>query len=683
VKIEENPLLFPGSTLEIPFDKIRAEHVEPAVNSMMEEAARALTAVEELSAPRTYENTMHALERCTERLEVTMTVVGHLEAVASTPELRAAYNAVRPAVSAFFASIPLRPALFSALSAYSKTEDALALEGPKKRFLTKTLDDFRRNGANLDLAGKARLEAISRELAEATGKFGQNVLDATIEWELYVEDVDALAGLPESALAAAKDSASRKGKEGYRFTLQGPSYLALVTYADDPALREKVYRAYNTRATSGALDNGPLLAQIIRLRREQAAVLGYASFADLVLEDRMAKTGKRAREFVTDLTERTKAAFARETEQLNAFRNELEGGPLKPLEPWDVAYYSEKQRKALYDFDEEELRPYFPLDRAVAGLFETVHRLYGVRIEDNPRLPTWHKDVRGYDVRDENGEFLASFYADFFPRDDKRGGAWMNGLVTGIASGNHGSPHLGLICTNVTPSVAGKPALLTHQEVTTLFHEFGHLMHHCLSRVAVRSLAGTSVAWDFVELPSQIMENWCWEREALDFFARHHETSEPVPASLFAKITKAKTYREATAMMRQLGFAAVDQALHVDYDAAKDGDVVAYARDVMQTYAPARFPPDYAMIASFTHLFSSAVGYAAGYYSYKWAEVLDADAFTRFRKAGVFDRTVGNDFRRKILERGDSDDPAVLYKSFMGRDPSLDALLARSGLATA
>jgi len=674
-----NPLL--SLAFHVPFDRIRTEHVEPAIGALVEDATRALEAIEAHEGPRTYEGTVHALERATERLEVAMTVVGHLEAVSSTPELRAAYNAVRPAVSAFFASIPLRPRLWQALKSYAATPEALSLSGAPRRFLKKTLDDFRRHGADLEPAGKARLEAISRELAEVTARFGQNVLDATAEWELVVEDPKALSGLPESALAAAKESAEQKGRKGYRFTLQAPSYIPLVTYADDATLRERAYRAFNARATKGPLDNAPLLSSIVRLRREQAALLGYATFADLVLEDRMAKNGDRARAFVHDLTTRARAAFERETGELTTFRKKLEGNAAPALAAWDVAYYAEKQRKALYDFDEEELRPYFPLERAVEGLFETARRLYGVQIEPNRRLSTWHPDVTCYDVSDADGTFLASFYADFYPREEKRGGAWMNGLVTGVSDDRTSSPHLGLICANVTPKVGGKPALLTHQEVTTLFHEFGHLMHHCLSRVSVRSLAGTNVAWDFVELPSQIMENWCWERAALDTFAHHFESGAAIPGALFSKMVRARTYREATAMMRQLGFAAVDLALHVDYDEQKDGSIVDYARRIMQEYAPVRFPEDYAMIASFTHLFSSNVGYAAGYYSYKWAEVLDADAFTRFRKEGVFSSTVGDAFRREILERGDSDEPERLYHAFMGREPSLDALLERSGLA--
>jgi oligopeptidase A len=674
-----NPLL--SLKFAIPFDEIRAEHVEPAVEALLAESEAALAAIEADTAHRTYDSVMGALERSTERLDVAMTVVGHLESVVSTPELRAVYNAVRPPVSAFYAGIPLRPRLWEALKAYSTTEEAQALTGARKRFLKKTVDDFKRNGADLDEGGKTRLREISSELAELTSKFGQNVLDSTAEWELVIENEEELAGLPESARLAARESAEKKGKPGYRFTLQAPSYIPLATYLDDRKVREKAYRAYNARASSGALDNGPVIVEVLKLRNEQAKILGYGSFAELVLEDRMAKSGARARDFVTDLTRRCQAAFEREKVELENFKNEVAGKGAPVLAPWDVAYYAEKQRQALYDFDEEELRPYFPLESAMKGLFETAKRLYGLQIEKNDSLETWSPAVTAYDIKDEDGTFLASFYADFYPREEKRGGAWMNALVTGIKDGAVHTPHLGLVCGNVTLPLGDRPALLTHQEVTTLFHEFGHLLHHCLSGVSVRSLAGTNVAWDFVELPSQIMENWCWERAALDTFARHYETGETIPDALFTKMLRARTYREATATMRQLGFAATDLALHVDYDPATDGDVIEYARKAMQPYAPAPFPDGYAMIAGFTHLFSSAVGYAAGYYSYKWAEVLDADAFTRFQRAGVFSRDVGDDFRRKILERGDSEDPAVLYKDFMGREPSLDALLERAGLA--
>lgn len=638
--------------------------------------------IERQGGPLTYENTFGVLDTATEPLDVAMSVVGHLECVVSTPELRAAYNAVKPEVSAFYAGIPLRPALYSKLREYAECEEARRLDSARRRFIKKTLEDFRRHGAELDVGGKARLEAISRELAQLTARFAQNVLDSTAAFELIVEDEQKLAGLPESAVVAARESAREKGKEGWRFTLQAPSLIPLLTYLDDRSIREQVWRAYNRRATAGELDNAPLVRRILELRREQAALLSYPTFADLVLEDRMAKTGALARKFVEELTQKTRSAFEREREQLEEFRQRT-GGEAGPITPWDLAYYAEKQRRALYDFDEEALRPYFVLERAVGGLFETARRLYGVRVEQNTKTVTWHPDVRAYDLYDEDGAFLASFYADFYPRDEKRGGAWMNGLVTGVAGPRGLTPHLGLICANVTPPVGGRPALLTHQEVTTLFHEFGHLLHHCLSRVEVRSLAGTNVAWDFVELPSQIMENWCWQREALDSFARNYETGESIPPELFEKMSRARTYREATAMMRQLGFAAVDLALHMTYEEARDGDVLAYARRVMQPYAPVAYPDEYAMIASFSHLFSSHVGYAAGYYSYKWAEVLDADAFTRFRDGGVFNRAVGSEFRHKVLARGDSDDPMTLYREFMGREPRLEALLERSGLVPA
>jgi oligopeptidase A len=674
----DNPIL--STAFAISFERITADQVEPAIAAARARAEVALAAIESAGSV-TYDATLGALDHATEPLEVAMTVVGHLEAVVSTPELRAAYNAVSPGVSAFFASVPLRSALYKVLTDFAATAEAAELTPSKKRFLKKTLDDFRRNGAGLPEAGKERLQQISHELAELTSRFGQNVLDATAEWELLVEDEAALAGLPASAIAAARESAEKKGKKGYRFTLQAPSYIPLLTYLDDATIRERAYRAYNARASSGPLDNRPLIEKIIRLRREQSALLGYPNFADFVLEDRMAKNGARARAFVEDLTKRTEKSFARETEELAKFRRGLPGDDDKPMEPWDVTYYAEKQRRALYDFDEEQLRPYFPLPRVVEGLFETARRLYGLRIRRNEKLTTWHPDVTAYDISDEDGTFLASFYADFFPREEKRPGAWMNALRTGISSHELHTPHLGLICANVTTPIGDKPALLTHQEVTTLFHEFGHLLHQCLSRVEVRSLAGTNVAWDFVELPSQIMENWCWERAALDTFARHIETDATIPEALFSKMVRARKYREASAMMRQLGFAVMDLALHVDYDPQREGDVVVYARKVMQPYAPAPFKDDYAMIAGFTHLFSSAIGYAAGYYSYKWAEVLDADAFTRFRKDGVFSRAVGDEFRKAILERGDSDDPASLYRNFMHREPSLDALLERSGLA--
>lgn len=678
---DTNPLLNIG--FQLPFDAVKPEHIRPAVQQLLADVERALVAIEEVEGPRTYANTMHALDYATEPLERAMGMVGHLETVANTPELRDAHNAVRPEVSAFYASIPLRPALYGALKAFATTEEAKALTGAKARYLKKTLDEFRRSGAELDEPGKERLRAISREMAELTSKFSQNVLDETAAFELIVEDEARLSGLPESAKEAAKADAQSKGKAGYRFTLHAPSLTPVLTYLDDRSIREQVWTAYNTRASSGERNNAPIILKVLELRNEQAKLLGYQDFAAMVLEDRMAHTAQTALDFVRTLHSKTDVAFRNEAIELEHFKESVEGKSAPPLAPWDVGYYSEKQRRALYDFDEEELRPYFAVDAVMNGLFETARRLYGVRIDPNPHLPTWHSDVRAYDIKDASGEHLASFYSDIFPREEKRGGAWMNSFISGTVSDGNLSPHLGLICANVTPPVGNKPALLTHNEVSTMFHEFGHLLHHCLSRVEVRSLAGTNVAWDFVELPSQIMENWCWEKDALNTFAKHYETGETIPDALFDKMIRARTYRAASMMMRQLGFAAVDMALHVEYDAQRDGDLLTYARTVMQDYAPTPYPESYAMVASFGHLFSSSVGYAAGYYSYKWAEVLDADAFTRFKAGGVFSAEIGDAFRRSILERGDTEEPMELYKRFMGREPSLDPLLERFGLLPA
>jgi oligopeptidase A len=398
----------------------------------------------------------------------------------------------------------------------------------------------------------------------------------------------------------------------------------------------------------------------------------------------MARRGEKAEAFLLDLKAKTESRFREENAELREFRRSLEGPGAPELEPWDVAYYAEKQRAALYDFDEEALRPYLPLESVVAGMFEIFGRVFGIRVQQEHGTPGWDPEVRYYSVRDEaDDSWLGSFYGDFFPRENKRGGAWMDAFITGGPGPDRFEPHLALICANLTPPAGDRPALLTHREAETIFHEFGHLLHHILSQVDVRSLAGTSVSWDFVELPSQIMENWCWEREALDLFARHFETGQPIPEDLFQKMRRARNFRSANAQMRQLSFGIMDLALHIHYSSERDGDVIAYTRRILQEFSPAALPPEHAMVAGFNHLFANPVGYGAGYYSYKWAEVLDADAFTRFRQSGIFHRGVGAEFRSQVLARGNSGDPADLYRGFMGRDPDPNALLERLGLLAA
>ena len=672
-----NPLIQLG--FEIPFDQIEAVHVEPAIDALLTEAQAAVDAIAANDEPRTYANTLGALEEATELLERAMTVIDHLESVATNDALRAAYNATRPRVSAFWSELAMNDGLYQAVRAFEKTDEVGALSPTERRFLEKTQDDFRRHGAELNPEDKAKLQSIEIDLTKLTTEFSQNVLDETNAFELIITDESKLAGLPESAKQAAAENARAKGVEGWRFTLHAPSMIPMLTYLDDPSIREHVWRAYNTRAVSGGRDNRRIIGRVLELRRAKAKLLGYGDFSDLVTEDRMAKIGAKAKAFIDDLRAKTQGAFERENQDLQAYRNEIEGDSAPALDPWDAGYYSEKQRQAQYDFNEEDLRPYFPLDRVLDGLFATAQALYEIEIVEH-EAATWDREVKSYAIHDTDGTMIAAFYVDLFPRENKRGGAWMNALVSAAHREEEAPPHLGLFCANVNPPVGGKPALLTHREVETLFHEFGHLLHHCFSRVSVRSLAGTNVAWDFVELPSQIMENWCWERSGLDLFAAHYESGERIPDELYEKMGRARTYRAANAQMRQLGLAAVDLALHQSYAPNRDGDVMAFGRAILQRHSSTTLPDDYAMLAGFGHIFAHPVGYAAGYYSYKWAEVLDADAFTRFKKEGITNPEVGRAFRDTILSKGNSEEAEKLYQDFMGRGPKLDPLLERAGL---
>jgi oligopeptidase A len=660
-------------TTAIPFDSIEASDVEPAIDRLLATARERVSAIGTDPNEPTWDNTMGALEDSTYELEWAMGVVGHLESVMSGDALRAAYEAVQPGVSAFYAGIPLDPRLWTRLRAFADTDAAAGLDATRARALRKTLDEFRRHGAELGDADKTRLREISVALAEVTTKFAQNVIDASGKFELIVDDPARLAGLPDSEIAAARARAERaEHDEAWRFTLQAPSLFPALRYLDDRQLREQLWRAYDARACGGEFDNSARISKILELRAERAQLLGYESFADLVLVDRMAETGSKARAFVEDLEARTRPAFERERAELSQFAE-------MDLEPWDVGYWAEKLRRERTDFDEEALRAYFPLEQVIDGVFELAQRLYGIKIAPAPDVQSWHPDVRVYQIR-EGDRNLGWFHADLHPRERKRDGAWMNALVTGAADADGVlGPHVGLICANLDEPLDDRPALLRHREVETLFHEFGHLLHHMLTDVPLRSLAGTNVAWDFVELPSQIMENWCWERACVDLFARHWQTGEPIPDALFDRLLATRQFRAATAQMRQLGFATLDLSMHVEAD-ARGADPIEYAREILARFAPAPLPRGQAMVCGFNHLFSSPVAYAAGYYSYKWAEVLDADAFSAFRDAGVFSREVGSRFRRTILARGDSRDPAALYRDFMGRDPELDPLLARNGL---
>lgn len=675
--MSDNPLLSLG--FDIPFEDIKPEHFEPAIEVLLQKAEQDFQNLLNVQGERTYENTLKALDRLGEGLYRVFGMLYHLNAVVTSPEIRATLQAVQPRVTAFQSRVTLSQELYQALKDFAATSEAQHLTGAKKRFLELSLDEFRRSGADLPADKKQRLEEINLRLSDICTRFSQNVVDATAEFELLIEDESKLSGLPESARAAARQSAESKGKPGWRFTLAQPSYLPVMFYLDDAEIRKTMYSAFQQRASVEPYDNEPLINEILALRKEKAQLLGYKDFADLVLEDRMAGSGTRALQFEQDMTAKIRPFFEQENAELLEYRRALEGDNAPALQSWDVSYYAEKLRKASYDFDEEALKPYFAVDKVMAGLFEITRRVYGVTVQEVSGVQAWHPEVKTYEIFNEEGTRLARFFVDWFPRETKRSGAWMNSFYTGDRDGTF-EAHLGLMCGNLTPPVGDEPALLTHSDVETIFHEWGHLIHHALSHVEVKSLAGTNVAWDFVELPSQIMENWAWEREALDLFAHHHQTGETIPDDLFEKMVAARNFRAANVAMRQLSFGTTDLMLHIKYNPELDGNVIQYSRELLGQFMAVKPGDEFRMITSFSHLFSSPVGYGAGYYSYKWAEVLDADAFSRFRNEGIFNRATGQDFLEKILSRGASEDPAKLYRDFMGRDPDPNALLERSGL---
>jgi oligopeptidase A len=668
-----NPLLL--DTRPLPFDQVRAEHVVPAIQALLVQARAEVDAIARTTPPLTYESTFGRLEQATLRLSIAMSVVEHLEAVATTPELRTAYGTILPPVSEFWSSIPLNLELYQTLKAFSLTANASSLSETRRRSVHKTLEEFQRSGAELPEVKKARLREIDAQLSQHTTSFSQNVLDGLNRFELFVDETRT-TGLPSTAKNMAKEAAERAGKPGYMFTLHAPSSIPVLTFAEDRKLREEVWRASSQRGLTVG-NNLELVQAILSLRHEKAELLGFRNFADFVTVDRMAESGERAKAFVADLTERTRAAFDRETRELRTFFVEQLARPGEELEPWDIAFAAEKQRQAVYSFEEEALRPYLSADRALGGAFSLAERLFGVRIEPTA-LPTWHESVRSYRLIDADGRERGVFYVDLYPRASKREGAWMHGIVAGTS----GQPHVALFCLNAQPPTQDTPSLLSFRDLETVFHEFGHLLHHMLSDVEVRSLACTNVAQDFVELPSQILENWCSEKLALDEFACHYQSGEPLPVELVAKLHQARNYRAASAQMRQLGFAAVDLALHTSRPEGSPEQINALAEGILTHYSVTQGKPGSSMIASFGHLFSHPIGYAAGYYSYKWAEVLDADAFTKFRKNGLFDRKTGEEFRHSILSQGDSAPPLDLFRSFMGREPDLTAMLARQGLVT-
>ncbi|PXA05637.1 oligopeptidase A [Coraliomargarita sinensis] len=693
------------------------DHIEADINKALQDARSTVDTVAGQEAPLSYANTIAALDDGLEPLNRAWGLVSHLDSVCNSPELRAAHNKMLPKVTEFFSGIPLNDALWEKIKAFGESDDVAKLTPTKQRYVEETLADFREQGADLPGEKKKRAAELQNRLAELTQKYSENCLDATNAWEKIIHEESGLSGLPESAISAAKQDAEQKGHhDAWRFTLQAPSYIAVMTYADSEALREEIWRAFDEIGRGKSYNNQELVREILDLRQELAQLMGEKDFADHVTKRRMAGSGSKALQFTEDLFNKVSDQFQKEAEQIRQYKSDTKGEEKELLQPWEAAYWAEKQRKAHYDFDEETLRPYFPINKVIDGMFDIVQEIFDLRIEerdtrsgmwnmgselqDTPggdkehtsRMPepaspeavaTWHKEVKFYELFDaRTDEMLGAFYADWHPRESKRGGAWMNYLITGNRDPEAGdrTPHLGLICGNLTPSVGDKPALLTHSEVETIFHEFGHLLHHLCGEVEVKSLNGVNVPWDFVELPSQIMENWCWERQSLDRFARHHETGEPIPDALFDKMLAARNYMKASFNVRQLSFGKMDLELHMNWPNTSKEDLDTFIEDALEGYAAEYKTKPKPKAYNMGHLFSHPVGYAAGYYSYKWAEVLDADAFTRFKEEGILNPKTGREFRDKILAKGNSKDPTELYKDFMGREPDPNALLRRDGI---
>ena len=692
-----HPFLAPD--FHIRWSTLVPEAVEPDIRHALELAKANIEAIcLQDPAAATYESTFLAFEKASEKLNEGWGRLNHLDSVSDNPAQREALGKMLPDVTDYYSSLALNDRLWAVVKAVGESAEIKSLSPVQQRFVEETLAEFRNSGADLPADRKERIAAIEAELSKITKEYSEHVLDSTNAWELIITDESKLAGLPDSAKAGAAANARAKGHDNaWRFTLQFPSMFPIMQHLHDDEIRHQVWEASSKVGAVGEYDNTALVWRILELRHEKAEILGHEHFADLTLLRRMAKTGGSALNFIGNLHTRIQPAFLAEYKQLAQFKAAESGQPVGPLEPWEVAYWAEKQRLKNYDFDEEALRPYFPVDGVMAGMFEIASRLFGITIRQleavffdspsnyqpstlNTQLPveTWHPECAFYEIHDsKTTAHLGSFYADWHPRESKRGGAWMNSLHTGAL----GEPHLGLIIGNMSPPVDGNPALLTHREVETIFHEFGHLLHGLLSEVAVKSLAGTNVPWDFVELPSQIMENFCWDRESLDLFARHFETEEPIPEDLFVKMIAAKNYLSASGFMRQLAFAKLDLELHTRLADFLGKDLDAVDREVLADYLAPLKTPSPSMMRRFNHLFSSPTGYAAGYYSYKWAEVLDADAFTRFQNEGVLNSETGGAFREHILSKGNSVPPDELYRRFMGRDPDQEPLLIRAGLA--
>ncbi len=672
-----NPLLEKFNTPfeTAPFDQIKNEHFLEAFQEGIKAGKAEIDAITSQSETPTFENTIEALDKAGTLINSISNIFFNLNSAETSEEMQQLAQEISPLLSKYSNDISLNEQLFQRVKSVYDSNPSLNVE--QQTLLTKTYKGFSRNGANLSNEDKERLRALDIELSQLSLKFGENVLKETNEFELVITNEEDLAGLPDGVKEAAKLTAQQKGKEdSWVITLDYPSYIPFMMYAENSDLRKELFLAFGSRAfKNNEYNNTEIVKKIVQLREQRAQLLGYNAHANFVLEERMAGSAERVLSFLDDLLVKAKPVAQKEFDELKEYAKDLSG--TDTFNRWDLSYYNEKLKKERFSIDDETLKPYFKLENVTNGVFEVANKLYDLNFTERKDIPVYHQDVTTYEVTDNNGRHIGVFYADFFPREGKRAGAWMTSFRGQHKTGEtEQRPHISIVC-NFTKPTADKPSLLTFNEVTTLFHEFGHALHGLLADTTYSSLSGTSVYWDFVELPSQVLENWCYEPECLDLFAKHYETGEAIPQEYIQKIKDSASFMEGTATLRQLSFGKLDMSWHSTPTDRID-DVAAFED---QSMAETNLLPSVAetnMSCAFSHIFQG--GYSAGYYSYKWAEVLDADAFDYFKQNGIFNKEIANSFKKNVLSAGGSEHPMTLYKRFRGQEPTVDALLKRAGL---
>ena len=674
IKNNNNPLIKPFD--KAPFSKIKNEHFKPAFLKTIQDARIEIDAIINNKDAPTFENTIAALDYSGYQLDRVSSVFFNLNSAETNEDIQRIAQEISPLLSEFSNDITLNEALFNRVKAVYQQQTRLDLTVEQKTLLDKRYKSFSRNGANLEDAQKKRLREIDAELAKLKLKFGENILAETNKYQMHLTNASDLDGLPNGAKEAAAQLAKSKDKNGWLITLDYPSYIPFMKYAKNRELRKKLSLAFGSKAfKDDKLDNQQNVLQIVNLRHERANLLGYKTHAHFVLEERMAETPKKVISFLDELLTKAKPAAEKEFKELEQFAKELDG--IERLEKWDSSYYSEKLKQKLFDLDDEKLKPYFKLENVISGVFKVAEKLFGLTFKEVFNVDKYHEEVKTFEVYDEKENFISLFYADFHPRPGKRGGAWMTSFKSQFRkNGEDSRPHISNVC-NFTPSTETKPSLLTFNEVTTLFHEFGHGLHGMLANTTYPSLSGTSVYWDFVELPSQVLENWCYEKEALELFATHYETGELIPMELVKKIKASATFQEGMATLRQISFGKLDMAWH----GQNPSDIIDVKTFETETFGGTQLYPETSetcMSTAFAHIFQG--GYSSGYYSYKWAEVLDADAFAYFKEHGIFNKNIATKFKENVLSKGGTENPMTLYKRFRGSEPKIEALLERAGL---